>query len=319
VVGLRGWGAVVLLGLLMTPAHAITRIWISGHGTDASGCGAITAPCRTLQYAHDNVAAGGEVDILDPAGYGSLIIDKAINIINANSGAGTAGVLPVGSGDAITINAGPTDQIVLNGLQIEGLGTGGNGITVNSAGSLGLGAISISGFTGYGINFIPNNGSGGSANLSVGAAVYSNATGGVFVKPSGGTSARATFSGSLVTGTNSSTGAAVTFDSSASAAGFVHAIFSDCVIRNSNGGGIVANGPSGGGQANIEVYRSALGHMNNALVANGANAIIELNLSSISNVTTVATVTSSGLINTYGNNGIGVVGTIGPLNSIPLH
>ena len=64
-------------------AQTATRAWVSGHGTDEAGCGQVPAPCRTPQYAHDNiVAAGGEIDILDPAGYGSITIKKAISIIN---------------------------------------------------------------------------------------------------------------------------------------------------------------------------------------------------------------------------------------------
>src|SRR5450432_4127889 len=74
------FGALSLV-LVATPALAAsTRIWVSGHGVDQVGCGAPVSPCRSLQFAHDNVATGGEVDILDPAGYGAVIITKAISI-----------------------------------------------------------------------------------------------------------------------------------------------------------------------------------------------------------------------------------------------
>ncbi len=97
------------------------RVWVSGHGTDTAGCGAPVSPCRSFQYAHDHVNAGGEVDVLDPAGYGAVTITKAISIIN--DGAGTAGV-QASSGSAITVQAGPTDAVVLRGLNIEGTGSG---------------------------------------------------------------------------------------------------------------------------------------------------------------------------------------------------
>lgn len=59
-------------------AHALNaRTWISGKGTDQVSCGPVSNPCRTLQYAHDNTSAGGEIDVLDPAGYGSVTITKA--------------------------------------------------------------------------------------------------------------------------------------------------------------------------------------------------------------------------------------------------
>src|SRR5450631_591018 len=121
--------AVIAMALAAgTAAHAAaTRVWVSGHGVDTAGCGAPTAPCRSLQYAHDHaVGAGGEIDILDPAGYGAITITKAISIVN--DGVGTAGVQAT-SGSAITINAGPSDSIELRGLELDGVaGAATNGI-----------------------------------------------------------------------------------------------------------------------------------------------------------------------------------------------
>ena len=91
--------------LLAAPAASAlnARTWISGKGVDQAGCGPAASPCRSLQYAHDQTSAGGEIDILDAAGYGSLVITKAISIVN--DGAGLAGVLAAG-GRAIEINCG---------------------------------------------------------------------------------------------------------------------------------------------------------------------------------------------------------------------
>src|SRR5476649_892163 len=111
------------------------RVWVSGHGVDQAGCGAPTAPCRSLQYAHDNaVGAGGEIDILDPAGYGALTITKAISVVN--DGVGTAGVQAT-SGNAITINAASGDSVYLSGLNIDGVRQQSlNGILFNSGADL---------------------------------------------------------------------------------------------------------------------------------------------------------------------------------------
>jgi hypothetical protein len=129
-------GLAVAATLPAVPAQALTsRAWVSGKGTDAPSCGGVGTPCRTPQYAHDNiVAAGGEIDILDPAGYGAITITKAINIVN--DGVGTAGMLAPAAGNAITINAGASDAIQLRGLTIEGSGVGYNGIVFNTGGSL---------------------------------------------------------------------------------------------------------------------------------------------------------------------------------------
>src|SRR5258708_40169916 len=104
--------AVLAIGLTAPAWAASNRVWVSGHGVDQAGCGAPTKPCRSLQYAHDNVAGGGEIDILDPAGYGAVTITKAISIVN--DGVGTAGVQAT-SGGAIIINAGPADEVVALG------------------------------------------------------------------------------------------------------------------------------------------------------------------------------------------------------------
>ena len=88
--------------LVTSPAHAGTsnRAWVSGHGTDAAGCGAPTSPCRSFQYVVNSViAAGGEIDVLDPAGYGAVTIPFALSIIN--DGVGTAGVQAATSENAI--------------------------------------------------------------------------------------------------------------------------------------------------------------------------------------------------------------------------
>ena len=93
---MRTLGTIVVASILqlsiITQAHALNnRTWVSGKGTDTAGCGPVGNPCRTLQYAHDNTAAGGEINVLDAAGYGAVAIGKAISIIN--DGAGVAGVL----------------------------------------------------------------------------------------------------------------------------------------------------------------------------------------------------------------------------------
>ena len=116
-----------------TEATAASRAFVSGKGVDSANCGPAGSPCRTPQYAHDNiVAAGGEIDILDPAGYGAITITKAISIVN--DGVGIAGFLAPNQGAAISINAGASDTVVLRGLTIEGSSGTSFGI-VYSAGS----------------------------------------------------------------------------------------------------------------------------------------------------------------------------------------
>lgn len=132
----------------LTQAQALnTRTWISGTGVDQAGCGPIANPCRTLQYAHDNTSAGGEIDVKDSAGYGNVVINKAISIVGDGS---LAGVLASAAGNAIEINAGASDLVILRGLTIEGAGIGSNGIVFNSAARLEITNCSVQNFVASG-------------------------------------------------------------------------------------------------------------------------------------------------------------------------
>lgn len=148
--------APVIVAASATNAAALNaRTWVSGKGTDAAGCGPIASPCRTLQYAHDQTSSGGEIDVLDPAGYGSLVITKAINVINEG---GVAGVLAGAGGTALAVNAGASDKVVLRGLTVEGANVASYGIVFNSGGSLLISNCFVQGFVAT--NGQPDTGSG---------------------------------------------------------------------------------------------------------------------------------------------------------------
>lgn len=78
--------SVVLLWATLAAAQA-SRTWVSGVGDDANPCSR-TAPCKTFAGAVSKTAAGGEIDALDPAGYGAVTITKAITI-DGGGGAGS--------------------------------------------------------------------------------------------------------------------------------------------------------------------------------------------------------------------------------------
>ena len=69
--------SLLALGPCATAAHAQpVRVFVAAQGSDSNPC-SFAAPCRTFQHAHDVVAAGGEINVLDPAGYGAVTISKA--------------------------------------------------------------------------------------------------------------------------------------------------------------------------------------------------------------------------------------------------
>src|SRR5436305_10403403 len=113
----------VLLIVSVAAQAQATRTWVSGVGDDANPCSR-TAPCKTFAGAISKTAAGGEINVLDPGGFGAVTITKSITISSEGFEAGVR----VSGINAIIINALSTDVVVLRGLDIEGLGTGLDGI-----------------------------------------------------------------------------------------------------------------------------------------------------------------------------------------------
>jgi hypothetical protein len=94
-----------------------TRTWVSGVGDDANPCSR-TAPCKTFAGAISKTAGGGEIDALDPGGFGAVTITKSIKI----DGTGTfASILHSGTQGVIINGAGI--KVHLRGLSINGAGT----------------------------------------------------------------------------------------------------------------------------------------------------------------------------------------------------
>ena len=67
--------AILTLTITSMAQAQATRTWVSGVGDDVNPCSR-TAPCKTFAGAISKTAAGGEIDALDPAGYGAVTIPK---------------------------------------------------------------------------------------------------------------------------------------------------------------------------------------------------------------------------------------------------
>ena len=137
-------------------AHAqATRTWVSGVGDDVNPCSR-TAPCKTFAGAISKTAAGGEIDCLDPGGYGTLTITKSITI----DCIGTLGsTLNSGGINGFNINDSAsgtpnTAKVTLRNLSINGAGTtpGLNGIRFISGLSLNVENVTIENQSNAGID-----------------------------------------------------------------------------------------------------------------------------------------------------------------------
>jgi hypothetical protein len=135
------FAACMFLGAGLASAQA-TRTWVSGVGDDANPCSR-TAPCKTFAGAISKTAAGGEISVLDPGGYGGVTITKSITI----SGVGeNASILATGSANGILVNAGANDVVTLRDLQINGAGSGQSGIRFWAGGALVVDNVRVFGF-----------------------------------------------------------------------------------------------------------------------------------------------------------------------------
>ena len=119
-------GSAVAVLLSAVPASAqATRTFISGVGNDADPCSR-TAPCRTFAGAIVKTFINGEINCLDPGGYGTVNITKSITIdckhtLGSDLSSGTTGIIvniPVSVND-------PTRSVRLRGILINGTGASG--------------------------------------------------------------------------------------------------------------------------------------------------------------------------------------------------
>jgi len=138
----------MILGASLASAQA-SRTWVSGVGDDANPCSR-TAPCKTFAGAISKTAPGGEIDALDPGGFGALTITKAITL---DGGGGQVASVLVSGTNGIVIQANAsTDTVIIRNLRINGISSGLNGIQVNSAKAVIIQNCDIFGFNQNGIN-----------------------------------------------------------------------------------------------------------------------------------------------------------------------
>lgn len=134
-----------LLALLTFAAHAqATRTWVSGVGDDANPCSR-TAPCKTFAGAISKTATAGEINCIDPGGYGAVTITKSITIDCTGV---QAGVLVSGSNGIVVNDLGANSAVVtLRNLDINGSRNSPTGVELVSGVILRMENVKVYGFT----------------------------------------------------------------------------------------------------------------------------------------------------------------------------
>ena len=181
-VGLKlAFGCLLLVGGLGSIVQGQQRTFVSGLGLDNNPC-TRTAPCRTFGQAISMTNPGGEVIVLDSAGYGPVVINKSISLI---APPGVYAGISVFSGDGITINAGASDTVILRGLTVndQNANGNGNGVIFNTGDTLHVENCVVNGFsgtTGTGLAFMA------AGHLEVKDSIFRDNASGIVVFPASG-------------------------------------------------------------------------------------------------------------------------------------
>ena len=288
--------------LASAPASAqATRTWVSGVGDDANPCSR-TAPCKTFAGAISKTAAAGEINCLDPGGFGAVTVTKSLTI---SCEAGTAGVLVSGT-NAIIFNAAATDYLFLKGIDIEGFGTGINGVSFVAGGFLHVEDCVIRRFTGSGISIT----AGGATGFEITrTTVFSNGNGstggGIRIAPAAGGTSKGVID-RVIADRNTfgiagdTTGGSLNFN------------INDSTATNSTLAGIIATGGAAG--LNLMVMRSTASHNATGIQNAGGNTSVRVGQSMIQgNLTGV-----SGTVSSYSTNQLNDNGSNGTVSALPL-
>jgi hypothetical protein len=308
--------ASLAIGLLafvlpVTSAQAqATRTWISGVGDDVNPCSR-TAPCKTFPGAISKTAAGGEIDTLDPGGFGAVTVVKAITL--ADEGVGEGGILVAGT-NGITVNAGPSDVVIVRGLQIDGGPLPSSfslaGIKFIAGGVLEVQNCQIRNFNGgspngYGISFTPVG--GGELDVSD-STITSNGQagggvsigGGIFIAPTGTPAVKFSITRTnIYDNTNG-----IRVDVSGATGGTVNGTIENTIINNSGNHGLSVNIGAGGTSAIVVFDHSqSINNTGNGVVSNCATSNVILSNSVMSgNAIAGVQTANSGVITSLKNN-----------------
>lgn len=295
--------SLVILTMVVTGlAHAqATRTWVSGVGDDANPCSR-TAPCKTWAGAISKTAREGEIDTLDPGGFGNVTIVKSITIdgtsfMASSLNSGVSGII-INITDVNDLRK----AVVLRGLSINGGGTGTRGVNILAATSVFIINCHI-----FGQNGAPGHGihdtrtTGGLLEVT-NTTIVSNAGDGIHVEPSSGFTQLNVHLSNCTVQKNAN---------GLFAGSNVRATIYQSVFSQNTAAGIAAS-QTVGGNTDVNVNLSMVSNNITGFSATTANASIRvsntvaLNNNGLANAG-LALATNGGIVSSYGNNQTGGV------------
>ena len=286
----------------MTQAQA-TRTWVSGVGDDVNPCSR-TAPCKTFAGAISKTAVNGEIDCLDPGGFGTVTITKGITI----DGAETFGsILASGTSAAVIVNisapvAADLQKVILRRLSMNGTGgsggaasSGQRGVRILAAKAVSIEDCYIFGF-GAGVALgIADERTAANSFLNVyRTTIENNGSHGILVAPAAGNSGVRASIDHVISSNNGGIGISISHGANAA--------ISNCVIAgNLSNAGLEADNGSAVDIENCVTSNNQTG----LLIQGGTNARIS-NLNVMQNTTGI---NNNGVIRSFGNNKVDSNGT----------
>ena len=195
-------GFAAAVGFAAPASAQATRTWVSGVGDDVNPCSR-TAPCKTFAGAISKTAAGGEINCLDPGGFGAVTITKSMTIscpyTEGGALAGGNGVVINDSGSATP----GTAVVYLRGLDIFGVNPPLNGVRFISGAALHIEDSVIRRFNAansLGVSFAPSTAGAELyiTNTTIAENGSGNTGGGIEIIPSAGGSARVSLKNVLI-------------------------------------------------------------------------------------------------------------------------
>lgn len=292
-------GTAIAIFIYSAPAHAqaqAIRTWVSGVGDDTNSCGR-SDPCKTFAGAIFRTTANGEINCLDPGGFGAVTILHSITINCVYTGGGLAAA----SGNGIVVNTElATDIVTLRGLSLGAGASAAHGINVRRVGALHIHNVQIRGFRllGSGIYFAPSN---AGAELYVSDSYLtdngnSTTTGGIVIQPSGSGSAKVSINRVQI----ERNAVGVRIDGTGTT-GEIRAFIRNSTILGSTNNGVLSSASTAVNF--VFLARNGIFGNNIGIQSDGANSKMEISGNTIiGNLGIGMSMTADGTIQSYGNN-----------------
>ncbi|MES2442345.1 MAG: right-handed parallel beta-helix repeat-containing protein [Pseudomonadota bacterium] len=293
--------AIVASGMLYSaPAYAqATRTWISGVGDDVNPCSR-TAPCKTFAGAISKTANGGEINCLDPGGFGGVTVTKSMTFICDTV---EGGVLVTGQ-NGFTINAADTDVVTISGMDIFGptSGPGLNGVRFINGAGLNIRNTTIKGMSTQGVSFEVGAGDTSFLNIDnvtiMGSGTTGDATtGAIKIAPGTGSTANVVITNTRVQG-NQNVGLRVDLTGTTTSKANVQLV--DSTINNS-GSGVLLKALAGTGAIALTATDSLFsGNTNIGVAANGTGVTSRFSRTTITQNGAASPSVSTGVLTSNG-------------------